>query len=364
MRLPRPRTLRGRLTLWYTAVLAIVLLAFGGTTYVVAMQDEAEEAVHGEPPDVVHRRLLLALGLGFPAAVLVAIAGGLWISRRALAPIDEVVRVARSLDAENLASRIPTQAGAGREVQGLVAALNAMLDRIERSVGGLRRFTADASHELRTPIASLMGNLEVSLRKPRAAAELRGAMEGALEELGGLARLIESLLTLARSDAGELRLEPVETDVGKLVEGVLEPYQEIAVERGIRLEARGGTAARVSADPLWLGRAVANLVDNACKFTPRGGCVTVCVQAGNDHVRIFVEDDGPGLADDERDRAFERFYRGESARGGSDGFGLGLPLAREIAQAMGGGLVLEGRAGGGTVASLELPCRGGGSAVG
>jgi heavy metal sensor kinase len=358
MSFPKPRTLRGRLTLWYTAVLAIVLLAFGGTTYVVAMQDEGEEVARGEAAEPVDRRLLLALGVGFPAALIVAVAGGLWLSRRALSPIDEVVRVAGSLDANNLALRIPNPSDAGEEVQRLAAALNAMLERIERSIGGLRRFTADAAHELRTPITALMGNLEVALRKPREAAELRDTMGSALEELARLTRLVESLLTLARSDAGELPLQNVQIDVGEIVRDALAPYHEFALERRVSLVADYDGAARVAADPLWLGRALANLIDNACKFTPQGGHVAVKVHATNGRVRIAVEDDGPGLSADERARAFERFYRGEATRGTTDGFGLGLPLAREIIEAMGGALVLESRASGGTIATVELPCVG------
>jgi two-component system, OmpR family, sensor kinase len=237
----------------------------------------------------------------------------------------------------------------------LTAALNAMLERIETSIGGLRRFTADASHELRTPIAALMGNLEVALRKPRDAADLRATMEGALEELGRLTRLVESLLTLARSDAGELPLQNVETDVADVVQKAIEPYQEVALERGVSLVAECNGGVRVAADPLWLGRALANLVDNACKFTPSGGHVSIKLSSSAESVRICVEDDGPGLAAGEDARAFERFYRGALVRGTTDGFGLGLPLTREIVRAMGGALALAARPGGGTIATVELP---------
>jgi heavy metal sensor kinase len=357
MRFGKPRTLRGRLTLWYTLVLAIVLAAFGGTTYLVWWQDEAEEVAKGAPPEPMDRRLLLALGLGFPAALVVAVAGGLWLSRRALAPIDEVVRVAGNLDANNLALRISIPADASDEVQRLASALNAMLERIEQSIGGLRRFTADAAHELRTPIATLMGNLEVALRKPRDAADLRATMEGTLEELGQLTRLVESLLTLARSDAGELPLHKAEIDAAAIVRNAVAPYQELAAERGVALAADCNGGAQVMADPLWLGRAVSNLVDNACKFTPRGGQIKVTIATLEERVRISIEDDGPGLTPEERSHAFERFYRGIGARGNTEGFGLGLPLAREIIEAMGGTLSLEARAGGGTSARVDLPSR-------
>src|SRR5262249_35206961 len=137
--------------------------------------------------------------------------------------------------------------------------------------------------------ASLMGNLEVALRRPREPAELRTAMEGTLEELGGMSRLLEALLTLARSDAGELPIAPVEVDVTRVVEHVIEPYQEIATERGLSLASECKGALRATADPLMLGRALANLVDNACKFTPRGGTVLVRAAAEDGRIRIQVE---------------------------------------------------------------------------
>ena len=353
----KPSTLRGRLTLWYSLVLAIVLAAYGGTTYFVWWQDEAEEVARGAVavPEPMDRRLLLALGLGFPAALVVAVVGGLWLSRRALAPIDEVVRVAGDLDADNLALRIAIAPDASDEVQRLAAALNAMLERIERSIGGLRRFTADAAHELRTPLATLMGNLEVALRKPREAADLRATMEDTLEELGQLTRLVESLLTLARSDARELPLAKVETDAAAIVRDAIAPYHELAAERGVTLVADCDGAAFVSADPLWLGRALSNLVDNACKFTPRGGNITVKLGTADARVHISIEDDGPGLTNEEHSHAFERFYRGAAIRGTTEGFGLGLPLAREIVEAMGGILSLENRVGGGTLVTVDLP---------
>jgi two-component system OmpR family sensor kinase len=268
--------------------------------------------------------------------------------------MEEVIDVAGRLGANELDQRIPVRADTPQEVSQLVAALNEMLGRIERSVYGLRRFTADASHELRTPLAALMSQIEVALRRPREASELVATLESALEQLGQVARLVDALLTLARSDAGELPLEPTRVDVAALLTRTLEPYQEIAEERGIALAAEAKPGLLVHADPLWLGRALANLVDNACKYTPPGGRVMLRAEEEDGRVSIVVEDSGPGMSAEERERAFERFYRGEANRGSIEGFGLGLPLAQEITLALGGRLVLAARGETGTIARLSL----------
>ncbi len=358
----RPRTLRGRLALFYAVVLALVLVAYSGAVYYVAIfAEEASEGQDGDSEEVLTggRRVLWTLALALPISLGIAVGGGMWAARRIFVPLAELVAVAGELGDGRLDRRIPPKEGAGEEVERLIAALNGMLARMEGSVKGMRRFTADASHELRTPLAVLMGNLELSLRRSRSADELRATVEGTLEEMGNLSLLLESLLTLARSDSRELHLSLSRVDAAEVTRRTVEPYEAIAAERGISLalEVRC-PETMVVADPLWLGRAVANLVDNACKFTPPGGQVEVTV-TDNPGVQITVCDSGPGLLDEERERAFERFYRGTKARGEQSGFGLGLPLARDVVRALGGELRLlpTGLCGAHTGAcfAIELP---------
>ena len=358
----RPRTLRGRLALFYAAALAAVLLTFSAVVYLVAVRETDEEpmaTIGAEPPDRGGTRLLVAVAVALPIALLVAGGGALLIARRGLSPLDAIVELAGGLGAEDLSRRIRVADGAGDEIVTLVTALNAMLDRLERSVGGMRRFTADASHELRTPIAALMGEVELALTHPRDPAELRVTLGGALEQLADLSRLIEGLLVLARSDAGKLPLAPEEVDVSDMARRVCEPYEAVAVERGIelRLEPSPRGGARVKADPLWLGRALANLVDNACKFTASGGRVTVAVSTDEPKgvVEVRVTDTAPTVPVEERERLFERFYRSASTRGTVGGFGLGLPIAREIVVAHGGRLTLGSNDTGGNVFTIALP---------
>jgi heavy metal sensor kinase len=353
----RPRSLRSRLALWFGAVLAIALVAYSASVYLMVVLEEQHEGERGDGEEAENagQIVLAALGVGLPVALVVAISGGLWLSRRGLRPIDEVVRIASGLDAGRLNERLPIRPGDADEVMRLSSALNGMLDRIKRSVEATRRFTADASHELRTPLAILRGELEIALRRPRSEPELRATLESGLEELGKLSRLVDSLLVLARSDAGELPLQRQRVEVDRVVREVIEPYQAIAAERKVRLTANLEPGLVVDADPLWMGRAIANLVDNACKFTPSGGEIRVELQTESDRVRISVFDSGPSLSPSDQARVFERFYRADAARGSATGSGLGLPLAREIARALGGDLGLSRSLSTGNQFWLEVP---------
>jgi two-component system OmpR family sensor kinase len=348
------------LSLWYAAVLSVVLIAFAATIYLVIERDEANEppAVAAlEPPDQTAQHVLTTLVIVLPIAVAIAIGGGVLITRRALRGLVAVTRAASELDGSSLHRRLDEPAGAAAEVAQLTSALNAMLARVEASVAGARRFTEDASHELRTPIAALMGEIEVTLRKPRDAEALRAALEAALEGLADVSRLLDALLTLARSDAGQLQLAPEAVDLGELVARVLEPYEVLALERRVELELRRAGAARVLADPLWLGRAVANVIDNALKFTPPGGRVGVSVEERADQAVVVVRDSGPGIAVENQERIFERFFRSAGNPPGVQGSGLGLALARDIARASHGDLVLQRDGTSGAVFQLSVPRR-------
>jgi two-component system OmpR family sensor kinase len=353
------RTLRGRLALFYAALMVVVLGAFAGTVWLIIEAQEASEppeVAKLEGPDYTSERVLLALLAALPVAAAVAVGGAVVISRRGLRPIDDVVAVTARIRAEDLRERIPERPEAVAEVARLVTAVNGMLDRLERSVDGMRRFTADASHELRSPLAVLMGELELALRRPRSPEELRGTVETTLEELGRLQRLVESLLTLARSDASGLPTAAVDVDLVELARGAVDPYEALLSARNVALEWDAPKPVAARADPLWAGRVIANLADNACKFTPAGGTVTVRVRADGERARVEVCDSGPGVAEADRERIFERFYRGEAARAGSEGFGLGLALGREIARALGGELAATSSQAGGHFV-LTLPAR-------
>jgi two-component system, OmpR family, sensor kinase len=343
-----PRSLRGRLTLWYALLMVAAFAVFSATTLLV--HGSEEDADSPEEMAETHK-LELSFAIGIPFVLAIAVAGGSLIIRRSLRPFDDLVRVARSLDSERLDTRVPIQQGAAGEIVAVAVAFNAMLDRIARSVAGTQRFTADASHELRTPLAALRSELEVGLRREREAADYHSTLERALGEVDRMTRLVEALLVLARSDAGgqPLRREPVH--VGELIRGAVLPVAA-AASRAVELDCDPSLV--VSADADGIARAVANLVENACKHTAAGTAVRVEARASGGFVDIAIDDAGEGIASIDRERAFERFHRGAQARNKA-GAGLGLALALDIARHHGGTILLEDSPLGGLRARMRLP---------
>lgn len=357
------RTLRGRLAAWYAAVLAVTLIAFAATVFVYVDQDEDEEQAHhgaavdSDAPEQLASRMLVALAVALPGALAIAIAGGFWITRRTLAPLDDIARVATGFEAERLDRRIELPRHAAVELQQLADVLNAMLTRLDGSVSSMRHFTADASHELRTPLSVLRGELEVTLRRPRTADEMRHALETALGGVERLSELVDALLTLARTDSGELSVKRERIDAVDVVRRVLSPYEAVAADRKLALTWRADGPVDVETDGAWLGRVVANLVDNACKFTPAGGSVAVEVTATAGGAQIVVSDTGPGIAPAEAEHLFERFYRSRRTQGDVDGFGLGLALSRDIVRVLGGTLTARMPQASGAAFVVDIPAR-------
>ncbi len=358
----RPRTLRGRLTLLYAALVCGALLTVGAgavaSVWWDLREDAAERAAEGLPPeglDPGQRALLVTLAIGLPLVAAAGGAGGWLIARRALKPLADIAAVTRAVSADHLDRRVPT--GGGAEVEEVAASLNALLERLARALADARRFTADAAHELRTPLAAVMGRLEVALRHPRGEADLADTIGGALEELQRLRALIDGLLTLARSDAGQLRAAAAPVDLAAVAARLVERDRPAADERAITVSLASDGPARALGDPGLLERAIGNLVANAVAYGRAGGRIDLRVGRRGDRAVVAVEDDGPGVPEAERARLFQRFFRGDAARARAPvgGFGLGLSIAREIVAAHGGTLAYAPRDGGGSVFTVELP---------
>ncbi len=351
-------TLRTRLSLFYGGLLTLALLLFGAGLYVTAvMAEEQEDEPQAEKERELHEireQIEVALIAGIPLGALLAVLGSSWMTRRTLRTLSDIVATASEVGPEKLHQRIAEDPSGDAETERLVGALNGMFERLDRAVNGLRRFTADAAHELRTPLASIMGELEIALRRPRDEAALRATMEGALEGLTRLTRLLEVLLTLARSDAGELPISNSPVNVSELLAQVASPYEGLTAELQQLLRLRCEPALLVRTDPLLLGRAVANLLDNACKFSKPGGSIELGCQQRGQNIEIFVADTGPGLSAEDEVHLFQRFYRSDLHRGRVEGFGLGLALAHEFISALGGQVSLCNRTGGGTQATIVL----------
>jgi signal transduction histidine kinase len=295
------------------------------------------------------RRYWLRL-CGLSALVLAAVVGvGFVLARGVTRPVQELDRVARSLSRGQLDARAGTRSGAP-ELRSLGETVNSMAERLTRLVGSQRLFVADAAHQLRTPLTALRLRLETL----HLDADQQPKLDAALAETARLGRLVDSLLALARADAAAVAAVPV--DAAAVAAGRVEAWQGPAAERGVRLELDAGPAAvpAALAVPGALEQILDNLVSNALAVSPPGGAVTVrAEERGPDTVAVLVLDSGPGLAEEDRARAFEPFWRGRDARPAS-GFGLGLAIARRLAEAAGGTVELAPRAGGGTEAAVLL----------
>jgi heavy metal sensor kinase len=290
-----------------------------------------------------------------PVALVLAGGGGWMLARRALRPVDRMTEAARRISAEHLTGRLE-ETGAGDELDRLAQTLNEMFGRLEAAFKEMRQFTADASHELQTPLTILKGEMEVALRSPRAAEEYQRILKSGLEEIDRIAHLVEGLLLLARADAGVLRMDRQPVDLAQLVEEVYGQARILAEGRSIRLRLGPVEPVLVQGDHAHLRRLLLNLVDNGIKYTPPGGNVTLSLQSGGGWASIKVEDTGIGIPREDQARIFQRFYRSGQARSsGEGGAGLGLCIARSIAEAHGGRIDIDSHPGRGSTFAVLLP---------
>jgi len=301
-------------------------------------------------------QVVIGLIIGLPLALGLAGFGGYFLARHALSPIERMARRAHEINAEHLSARLDVE-NPQDELGHLAGAFNETLARLERSFEQLRRFTSDASHELRTPLTAIRSVGEVGLRNPGNAEHYREVIGSMLEEAGRLTRLVESLLVIARADAGQIQLArtgivllPFAREVGSLLE-------VLAEEKSQHLSIEGDESARVQADRAILRQIMINLFDNAIKYSPVGGEISVRVlPTAGKIVSIEVEDSGPGISSEHRDRVFDRFYRVDEGRSqDAGGAGLGLAIAKWGAEAHGGCLELACPPDGGCIFRLSLP---------
>jgi two-component system OmpR family sensor kinase len=297
-----------------------------------------------------------AVFFGIPLALLVAAAGGYLLARKSLAPVTTMSMKARQIGAETLDERI--EIGNERDELGFLAAtLNGLLERLQRAFESQRRFMADASHELRTPIAIIQGEADVALaRHDRSADDYRESIEVMQRAARKLTRIVQNLFLLARGDAGRYPITMSRFYLGEVVGDCVRGMQSVARPRGVEISCAAPEDLVIVADEELIHRLVLNLVENAVKFTPDKGRVHVAVEAGDGVCTIRVTDTGVGISPDDQTRIFERFFRGDRTRphnGG--GAGLGLPIARWIAEVHGGELTLEHSGEEGSVFVAVLP---------
>jgi len=299
------------------------------------------------------RSSLLAIA---PLIFLLAAAGGYWLSRRALSPVDVLVRTARQISGANLSSRLQ-KLETGDELQRLSDTLNEMLARIEAAFLRITEFTADASHELRTPVSLIRTEAEVALRRPRGEAEYQESLRHILLEAERTTSLIEKLLALARADSGRemLHLQPV--DLRETLGEVVESWRQVAAIRNLKFSANfPAQDCLVMGDEPALRRVADILLDNAFKYTPPPGSVELSLGHAGESLVIAIRDSGVGIAEEDRKKIFERFYRVDKARSREmGGAGLGLAIAQWIVAQHLGSITVESEGGRGSTFRVELP---------
>ena len=320
----------------------------GGTRYAIHVAMSLDDAYA-----VTRAGRWLFLGMSLVILTAIGLTSAL-LATNALRPIDRMVRRARSIGEANLADRLP-HPGTVDEIGRLVETLNEMLGRLEQSFEVQRRFTADASHELRSPLSRLRAELEVTLRRPRSPGEYEETLRSCLEEVQRVQDLIEELLELARIDAQQPEsAKPVAiTDIVEAAVAVVRPKAE---QHGVAVAVGGLPELLVHAAPVAAKVALANILDNAVKFSPSGGQVTIAVAAAPAEAIIAVSDMGPGVSPEDAGRLFQRFFRGKASRStDAPGVGLGLAISRALVERQGGHISVDARAETGATFSLHLP---------
>ena len=322
----------------------------GGHIYSVQMGASTDDVV--DTLSVFRFYLLLFA----PVLLLVAAGGGYWLSRRALSPVDAMVRTAHDISGVNLSSRLQ-KVETGDELQRLSDTLNEMLARIETAFLRVTEFTADASHELRTPVSLIRTEAELALRRSRGEAEYKESLRHILLEAERTTALIEQLLAMARADSGRETLHMQPVDLRETLRSVVEGWKQVATIRDLQFSASiDDQDSCVMGDETVLRRLVDILLDNAFKYTPSPGSVHLALEHAVGGVAITVQDSGPGIDEQDHAKIFERFYRVDKARSREQGgAGLGLSIAQWIATQHRGSITVESRLGSGAIFRVALP---------
>ncbi|MBI5743879.1 MAG: heavy metal sensor histidine kinase [Elusimicrobia bacterium] len=300
------------------------------------------------------RNLRLMMAALVPLIVLLTGAFGMFFARVALRPVADMARAMRQITAENLSLRLKPPRTRD-EIRELADLFNAMLGRLEDSFLSERRLIQDVSHELKTPLTILKGELEVALKKARTAGEYAEVLQSNLEETEKLSRIVEGLLTLARFDNREVKLERAPMDLEALLRDIAGRLAGVAEKAGVKIALSAESPGlRADGDAGQLGRLFLNLLENAVKFSPRGGEVGVRVYSDGGRPAVKVSDSGAGIPLKDLPHIFKRFYRADSSRS-SAGFGLGLAIAKSIADAHGAELEAGNQPAGGAVFTITFP---------
>jgi len=315
--------------------------------FIVAMPTEIVSTPTGH--------LLRVLGWVGPIVVLVSVVSGLYLAKKSLSKVNQVIDAAEKITADRLYERLPAH-NVQDEIGRLVSTLNEMIARLDRSFYEIRQFTADASHELRTPLSVIRSQLESALESNFPARQLKKTIANCLDETIHMTGIIENLLLLSKADAGQETIRREKVDLQVLVRQVYEDSVILASTKSIRVELTRLDRAKTIGDELRLRQMLLNLIDNAIKYSHKRGKIILQLQEHDGSARISVTDNGIGIPADEIPRIFNRFHRVDKARAReTGGVGLGLAIAKWIAEAHGGTIAVSSEVNKGSEFTVELP---------
>ncbi len=343
--------------------LTLFIIADTGSTSDKDFIPNISRVVVGLPmsaPDLLPSIASSSILVAAPVVLLLSIIGAYVVVGNTFRPVDQLINEVEAItDGRSLHRRLPTDPVSGDELVRLALTLNAMLTRLETSFAALRRFTADASHELKTPLTVLRADVERAMHPSTPRAERMIALEEALQETARMSDLVDSLLTLARADEGRFDIYRQPVELEPLVREVYETAVILGEDAGLGLSLRTLENAVVMGDRTRLRQLLLNLVTNAIKYTPRGGSVELAVvRRPNDEIAITVRDTGIGISTADLPHVFDRFWRADRARSRASergGFGLGLAISQWIVQAHGGTISVQSRLGRGSIFTVVLP---------
>jgi signal transduction histidine kinase len=326
---------------------AVAPLSLGSDVKGVAVAWRADDPIQD-----IDRPAAIAFSVAIPIIVVLAGLAGWVITRRGLAPLTDIANIASDIEASDLNRRLNAPKG-DDELGQLCATFDRMLDRLQGAFERQRRFTADASHELRAPLSVIRAEADLALRKPRDGAEYRHALETIVSETSRLEALIGDLLVVARADEGGVS-KTTFVDFSATASEAATRLQSVADAKGVHLRSWVEPGLTVVADPDSIARVPVVLLDNAVKFAPSGGRVNLIVERNGTSAILRVRDDGPGFSRAGLERATSRFWREDTARGRS-GSGLGLAIARAIVEQAGGTITLANAPTGGADVTVFIP---------
>ena len=349
-------TLRARLAIWYAVIFSVSLLVIGISTYSELVVEQRDKiARHDEVDDDAGTDLIQIILLYGGSAVAIGLLGGWWLTRRAFAPVTALTLVAEKIHERNLSEQIP-RTGNGDELDRLTEVFNAMTARLDSSFRRIREFTLHASHELKTPLTVLRGELETALHDAHSSAAQKDQLASQIDEIERLTKIVDGLTLLTKADAGQITLksEPVRLD--ELMHESVADAKILAQPQSITVNEDQSEEITVAGDRHRLRQLLLNLTDNAVKYNQSNGEINFSLKRDGNFGVLQISNTGPGLAPEPQKRVFERFFRGDASHNSEiEGCGLGLSIVQWIAQAHRGTISFESKPDQLTTVTIRLP---------